>query len=191
VIRINLFPARRRRRLIPELGIFGAVLLVGVVLAGSYLYGTWRNNQVAAEISAINAETAALNLRVADVLLLESKIEDLRGREALLQTLEARAMPWADLLTDLAERTPHDVWLVNASASMVTGTTLTLQGNALSFNAVADFMRSLGESPFYSGVSLGTAQDAGEQAQAVQFGLVLTLRPRTVVPQPDVQGAAR
>jgi len=191
VIRINLFPVRRRRRVIPELGLFGIVLLVGAALAGSYLYCAWRNAQVAAEINTINVETAALNPKVADVLLLESKIEDLRGREALLQTLEARAMPWADLLTDLAGRTPHEVWLVNASASMVSGNTLTLQGDALSFNSVADFMRSLEASQFYSAVALGTAQNGDAQASAVQFGLVLTLRPRTVVAQPDIQGAAR
>jgi len=192
MIRINLLPARPRRSLIPEPAVFGALAAVFVALALTYLYGVWRTNELNGEITTITAETAALHPRVEDVLQLEANIEDLQARESLLQGLEDHATPWADLLTDLAQRTPADVWLANVS-SVGSNSTFTVQGTAHSYHSVAAFMRQLKVSPFYGRVTLGTAQDIddqSEQTEAVQFGLSLSMRPQSDVAKQELEGVA-
>lgn len=178
MIRINLLPQRSRRRLIPESGVVLVALLVIGALAGSYSWALWRNRQVAAQTAAINQKLVVARRQAAEVLALEATIADLRARESLLQSLEARQVPWPEMLTDLAGRTPRDAWLATAAVNSSGGLSLALQGSALSFDAVARFMTALGGSPFYSDVSLQAAQrTAVGTASAVQFGLSLSMRP--------------
>jgi len=180
MIRINLLPERRRRRrLIPESGVVSAVLLVIAALVGSYMYGDWQNHLVRVQTDEINRQITAIRPKVAEVLAIQGRIEELRAREDLLRSLEARQIPWSEMLVDLAERTPHDAWLANAAVSATSGTArLALSGAALSYNAVARFMTSLGGSRFYSDVDLQGAQSTTlGAAQIVQFGVYTTVRP--------------
>jgi Tfp pilus assembly protein PilN len=184
MIRINLLPQRRRRRLIPESGVvFTALVVIGALVA-SYAWEAWRNHEVAAETVALNAKLVVVRRQAAEVLALEAKIEELRAREQLLQSLEARELPWAEMLTDLAGRTPHDAWLGSAAVNPgAGGLALSLQGSALSYDAVARFMTTLEGSAFYNDVGLEAAQRsmlAG--SPVIQFGLTLTLRPMPVAP---------
>jgi Tfp pilus assembly protein PilN len=184
VIRINLLPQRRRRRLIPESGVVIVALLVITALAASYLWETWRNREVAAQTAAINQKLVVTRRQVAEVLALEAKIDDLKAREALLASLEAREVPWAEMLIDLAERTPRDAWLASAAVNAGTaGLGLNLQGSAFSYTSVARFMTTLTGSPFYGDVDLQGAQRSTlGTTPIVQFGLTLSMRPLPVPP---------
>jgi Tfp pilus assembly protein PilN len=188
VIRINLLPRRRRRRLIPESGVVVVALLVIGALAASYAWETWRNRRVEAETAAINQKLVVVRRQVAEVLALEAKIDDLKARENLLQSLEAREVPWPEMLADLAERTPRDAWLGNAAVggtSSAAGLSVSLSGSALSYTAVANFMTTLTASPYYNDVDLQTAQRATrDTTPVVQFGLTLSMRPLPVPPVP-------
>ncbi len=180
MIRINLLPVRRRRRrLIPESGVVGVVLVVIALLVGSYLYGAWQNHRVEAQTEEINRRLVAIRPKAAQVLALEAKIGELRAREELLRTLEARQLPWSEMLTDLAQRTPRDAWLASASVTGAGTPRLSLQGSAMSYNAVARLMMNLAGSRFYSDVDLQGASGGGKVAntQVVQFGVFTTLRP--------------
>ncbi len=180
MIRINLLPERRRRRrLVPESGVVSAVLLVLAALVGSYLYGDWQNHLVRVQTDEINREITAIRPKVAEVLALQRQIEELRAREDLLRSLEARELPWSEMLVDLAQRTPRDAWLANAAISGAAGPTrLAVNGGALSYNSVARFMTSLAGSRFYSDVDLQTATSGTiGPAQVIQFGLITTIRP--------------
>jgi len=179
VIRINLLPQRRRRRLIPESGVVIVAILVIGALAASYAWETWRNRQVAAETAAINQKLVVVRRQVAEVLALEAKIDELKARENLLQSLEAREVPWSEMLVDLAERTPRDAWLGSAAVGNTPGgLALTLSGSAMSYTSVAHFMTALGASPYYSDVDLSAAQRSTVGASSVvQFGLSLAMRP--------------
>jgi Tfp pilus assembly protein PilN len=178
MIRINLLPRRHRRRLIPESGVVLVAVMVIGALAASYAWETWRNERVAAETARINQKLVVVRRQVAEVLALEAKIDDLKARESLLKSLEAREIPWADMLADLAERTPHDAWLANVSVSGTAGLSLSLQGSGMSYDAVARLMTALAGSSFYSDVDLQAAQRATIGASTVvQFGLSLKMRP--------------
>jgi Tfp pilus assembly protein PilN len=184
MIRINLLPRRHRKAVLPESGILAVALLVVGALVMSYLWEVWRNNQVIAQTAAINGKLVVVRRQVAEVLALEAKIEDLKAREHLLQSLEAREVPWSDMLVDLAGRTPRDAWLASAAiAPGQGGLTLNLNGSALSYNAVARFMTTLTGSPFYSDADLSTAQRTlAGTTTIVQFGLTLKMRP---LPAPE------
>ncbi len=186
MIRINLLPeGRRRRRLVPESGVISVVLLVIAALVGSYLHGAWQNRLVQAQTDEITRKTAEIRPKVAEVNALQVKIEDLRAREELLRTLETRQILWAEMLTDLAQRTPQDAWLAGASVTGSAGATrLTLTGSAMSYSSVARFMTNLAASRFYSDVDLQGAQIARTAStQIVQFGLFTTVRPVQAVPR--------
>lgn len=180
MIRINLLPerGRRRRRLLPESGVVAVACLVIASLVGSYSYFAWQDHLVQAQTNALERQVAALRPRVAEVIALQQKIEDLRSREDLLRSLEARQLPWADMLIDLAQRTPRDAWLQNAGVAMSQGTPqLTLTGSALSYDAVARFMTNLAASRFYSDVDLqGATSGTADATQVVQFGLITKVR---------------
>lgn len=193
MIRINLLPQRRRRRLIPESGVVLVAVAVIGALAASYAWETWRNRQVAAETAAINQKLVVVRRQVAEVLALEAKIDELKTRESLLQSLEAREIPWSEMLVDLAARTPRDTWLATAGVGGgTTGLTLSLTGSALSYTSVAHFMTALTESPYYSDVDLTAAQRSTVgAATVVQFGLSLSTRPLPAPPAAVPAGAPR
>ena len=193
MIRINLLPRRRRRRLLPEAGVVAVALLVIGALGASYAWETWRNRQVAAETEAINRKLVVTRRQVAEVLALEAKIDDLRARESLLQSLEAREVPWSEILVDLAARTPRDAWIGGAAVNPgQTGLGMSLQGSALSYTSVAHFMTSLTGSRFYNDVDLQAAQRSTLGAtQIVQFGLSLTMRPLPVLAASSTPAATK
>ncbi len=178
MIRINLLPQRRRRRrLLPESGVVSAVLLVIAALGAAYFYGAYQNRRVVVQTAAINQKLLETRPKVAYVLALEAQIEDMRARENLLRALEARELPWPEILVDLAQRTPTDAWL-NSASTGEGASRLNLSGSALSYNSVARFMTNLAASRFYSDVDLLAAQGGKTGATPViQFGLVTTLRP--------------
>lgn len=187
MIKINLLPQRRRRRLIPESGVVLVALGVIAALAGGYAWETVRNRDVAKQTEDLNRKLVVVRRQVAEVLALEAKIDDLRARERLLSSLEAREVPWPEILVDLAGRTPHDAWLVSASINATpSGLGLNLAGSALSYTSVAHFMVALGASPFYSDVDLQAAQ-LGKLGltPVVQFGLTLPMRPLPVPQAPS------
>lgn len=194
MIRINLLPQRRRRRLLPESGVVAVALLVIGALGASYAWETWRNRRVADETAAIERKLVVTRRQVAEVLALEVKIDDLKARENLLASLEAREVPWSDLLVDLAARTPHDAWLGGAAVTPgPSGLGMNLQGSAMSYASVAHFMTALGGSPFYSAVDLQTAQRStmGSGTQIVQFALTLNMRPVPIPVALSAPGAAK
>ncbi len=168
-----------------------ALLVIGA-LAASFGWETWRNRQVAAETAEINGKLVVTRQKVAEVLALEAKIDDLRARESLLQSLEAREVPWSEMLVDLARRTPRDAWLANASVNAGTsGLGMGLQGSALSYTSVATFMTALTASPYYSDVDLQAAQRATVgTTSVVQFGLTLSMRPLPLPQTPPAPHAA-
>lgn len=187
MIRINLLPQRRRRRrqFAPESGVVIVALLVIAGLVLAYLYGEVRNTRVKVETDQINRQIEALRPKVAEILALEKQIELLRARETLLKTLEAREIPWADILADLARRTPQDAWVSSASFLPTQQTALSLMGNAFSYDAVGRFMTNLAGSRFYSDVDLSgaTKTTAAGQRKVIAFSIIAVLRPVPITAQ--------
>lgn len=187
MIKINLLPQRRRRRLIPESGVVLVALGVIAALAASYAWETVRNREVARQTADINRRLVVVRRQVAEVLALEAKIDDLKARERLLASLEAREVPWSEMLVDLAARTPHDAWLGSAAVNPSSGGLgLSLAGSALSYTSVAHYMTTLTNSRFYSDVDLQAAQlSKVGTTPVVQFGLSLAMRPLPISEAPQ------
>ena len=191
MIRINLLPRHRRRRVVPEVGVVSVVVVVLAGLIASYVYGQIQNGVVRLETATLNRQIEQTRIEAAEVLALETKIERLRAKEELLKSLVAREHPWAEVLTDLARRTPRDLWLSSATFnSDSTPTQLTLGGTAFSYDGVARFMINLASSPFYADVDLNTAGEAEISGRTlITFSLVVTMRPNPI--QIAAQGDSR
>jgi Tfp pilus assembly protein PilN len=186
MIRINLLPRRRpRRSFFAESGVVAVAAVMIALLIWGYAYESWRNREVMAQTAELNHKLVVVRRQVAEVLALEAKIDDLKAREGLLRSLEAREVPWPEMLVDLAHRTPRDAWLASAAVNSTSsgGLALALSGSALSYNSVARFMTTLAESPFYSDVDLQNAQRTGtELVPVVQFAMNLAMRPLPIPP---------
>ena len=97
---------------------------------------------------------------------LEKKIDIIEGLD------RARSGP-VRVLSELASRTPHRLWLKTVDAK---GTTLTMKGQSLDNELVALFLRGLDESPYFTNVDLdGTKLKTQGDLRVVEFGIRATV----------------
>jgi Tfp pilus assembly protein PilN len=87
------------------------------------------------------------------------------------------------MLSELAARTPDRLWLTSLAAE---GKTIVMVGRSLDNDLVALFLRSLGESPYFTQVDLDKTEMKGERD-----GLrLMNFRIRAVLANPDSEAAA-
>ena len=89
---------------------------------------------------------------------LEDKIDVIRGLD------RARSGP-VRIMDELSRNTPERLWLTSLSTE---GTQITVEGDSLDTSVVADFLRSLNASPFFTEVDLERTF-SGAQVEGVQF----------------------
>jgi type IV pilus assembly protein PilM len=87
-----------------------------------------------------------------------------RAREAIT-LVELRGLPWSDILFQLSEFIPEGVWMTGLQAEG--GNTLSLDGMALSADAVADFMEFLTRAPLFADPAMTRIQQAAEGTRSV------------------------
>lgn len=117
-----------------------------------------------------------------------------RAREAIT-LVELRGLPWSDILFQLSEFIPEGVWLTGMQAEG--GNTLSLDGMALSTDAVADFMEFLTRAPLFANPQTTRIQRAAEEKRSViRYQVkVMVVQPASVplrqVENPAGPGATR
>ena len=123
-MRINLLPPevlerqRTRRRTVM---VFGAGLLVLLVLAGFYLVQVLTLQGVEEDIEiqqAVNAELEAQIAELQDIAALEAEIERTR---VVLSGLLADRVLWSGILRDISLVIPGEVWLSGLTAQLGLG----------------------------------------------------------------------
>jgi len=144
IVLINLLPhreaARKKRREAFYAGILASILAGGLVLALGY---TALNEMISRQQSRndfLKAEITKLDGQIKDIASLKSEIEALRARQAAVESLQSdRNLP-VHLFDDLTRDTPAGVQLTQIRQE---GSTVLIQGIALSQERVADFLRNL------------------------------------------------
>lgn len=144
IVLINLLPhreaARKKRREAFYAGMLASILAGGLVLALGY---TALNEMISRQQSRnefLKAENAKLDRQIKDIASLKSEIEALRARQAAVESLQSdRNLP-VHLFDDLTRDTPAGVQLTQIRQE---GSTVLIQGIALSQERVADFLRNL------------------------------------------------
>jgi Tfp pilus assembly protein PilN len=187
VIRINLLPAKFRKtkgaqRLFAYviIGLSALAILLVLLLLG-LLNATHQANLRIAQLDAAGAKLADKKVYLKTLTEREQASE--RLRQMITRLLPEQAL-WISLLDDLATLVREDLWLTKllptpAAAGQAVG--LTLDGEAYTKIAVADFLTALESSDRFADVQLVALTDTKTAtASLVQFKLKLGYRTQTM-----------
>ena len=169
MIEINLLPHREAKR-VADLRQTAGVLALGLVLVFGVIAMVDRAQDAALEkagatirqletdIARYKPEQDKVQAFKAKRIQLEDKIDVIRGLD------RARSGP-VRIMDELSRNTPERLWLTSLSTE---GTQITVEGDSLDTSVVADFLRSLNASPFFTEVDLERTF-SGAQVEGVQF----------------------
>jgi len=203
VIRINLLPVREvereaGRRQETRLVYLSAALIV-VILAGIEVGSRMRLAPLKQEHAKLQADIVALDKKSAELTKLETERKDLEEKLKTIATLEAKKVGPVNVLSDLSDAAPDQVWLIEFKES---GGLATISGLGLDDQTIANFMRKLDASPYFDGVDLvETQQTEQDGVQLKRFvvnarlsysGKELGAPPRNLkFPEPSKGGPPR
>jgi len=186
MIRINLLPFKalraevtRRREITIGAVVLGSVL---VLLAAAHLYQSYALTQLEKELAGLRSDIQALNVKVKQVGDLQTKIKDLKGKNKIIEDLNKKKSGPVLVMESLSTATPASLWLTDMRES---GGNLTMNGVATDNQTVADFMRALTASKYFSTVELiETTQGAGPTASLKKFSIktAVVYRPPEAAP---------
>lgn len=192
MIRINLLPVRqikaevgRRQELIIAGGSLG---LIVAVLLGLNLYQSYRLFGLEKQLAELRKEIGALNLKAQGVVELGKKVSDLRGKLNVIEELNKKKTGPVRVMESLSSATPSRLWLTQFKE---TGGALTIDGLAIDNQTIADFLKSLSGSLYFTGVDLvETTQIEQEGIPLKKFSLKANLSYQSpALPAPEKAGA--
>ncbi len=171
MIRINLLPVREVER---EAGrrqetrlVYLSIALVAVVLGGIEVASRMRLVPLKNEHAKLQADIIALDKKSLELAKLETERKDLEEKLKTIATLEAKKVGPVQVLADLSDAAPEQVWLLEFKE---VGGLATITGLGLDDQTIANFMRSLGASPYFDGVDLvETTQSEQDGVQLKRF----------------------
>jgi type IV pilus assembly protein PilN len=182
MLHINLLPVREARRKEDSRQLSMQVALMLLVVGAAIAFA---HSGISDEIEGSNARIAQMQRdidqyqpQLDQVAAFRKQKKKLTAKIGVIEELDlARSGP-VRVLSELASRTPDRLWLT----SMVTqGKTIVLVGQSLDNDLVALFLRSLGESPYFSDVDLDKTELKGE-ADGLRL---MSFRIRAVLINPD------
>jgi len=157
MIRINLLPyrtERRQKQILQHIGILlGVILITSVILFGVDMYKTSELTTLEDEFSGLKAQNNILKKKIGKIRNLDKLRADVERKLELVDKLQAGRFYTLATLNELAEVIPENVWLTTIKDS---GEALAVSGLGESNKAVANFMRALDQSPFFSNINLTT-----------------------------------
>lgn len=161
MIRVNLLPTREvereaGRRQETRLVVLG-VALVAVMLAGIEVGSRMQLGPLKKEYAKLQTDIVALDKKSAELAQLETEKKDLEEKLKTIATLEAKKVGPVNVLSDLSDAAPEQVWLLEFKES---GGLATITGLGLDDQTIANFMRNLDGSPYFDGVDLVETQQS-------------------------------
>ena len=155
MMEINLLPHREARRA-ADLRESVALLFLGLVVILSVIFFTHqsvKSDLVSAKASIAQLEADIERYKPQQVLVegFKQQKKQLQDKLDIIASLEqARSGP-VRMLDELSDRVPERLWL---TAITTKGKQIKLEGKSLDTGVVADFLRGLNGSPFFSNVDL-------------------------------------
>jgi Tfp pilus assembly protein PilN len=199
MIRINLLPTEEVERAADQrqqLAAVGLVLAVGVF--GLVVMHSWQAARFAAaqrRLDQVRDELQAITGPYADVLKIQAQQRDLEEKLKVITQLEAKSAGPVRMMADLSAATPEKLWLIDFTESSGVAK---LSGFSVDEQTIADFLRRLGQSPYFKGVDLEeTTQVTMENVKQKKFTLRATLNyvgatpPAKPAAAPQKSAAAR
>jgi type IV pilus assembly protein PilN len=157
MIRINLLPYRVQRRqnlILKHLGVLLAVIFItGITVVTVDLYKTSELTALEDTFSELVLQNNVLKKKIGKIRDLDKLRADVERKLELVDTLQQGRFHSLISLNELASVIPENVWVTAISDN---GGVLAVNGLGESNKAVANFMRALDQSPFFSHISLKT-----------------------------------
>ncbi len=179
MVRINLIPVRqvKKRELGRQQLYLFALLLLGGVLA-NYFWLKDAQSVVegkAGQIAKLNRDLQGLDRAIGEVKSITDEKKALEDKLKVLDTLKRKRVGPVKVMDALAQVLPAHVWLTSLIEK---GGNVELQGLGMTNDDVADFMRELKRSQYFSDIVLKrvTMQEAsGPVTQVVRFEITCTV----------------
>ena len=152
---INLLPHREARRA-ADLRETIAVLLLGLVVVAGGIFFT--DKSVKSDLESAQANVAQLQSDIARYEPQQKLVQDFKSRKKqlqdkldIIQSLEQARNGPVRILDELSSNVPERLWLTGVKTQ---GTGIRLEGQSLDTGVVADFLRGLNSSPYFTNVDL-------------------------------------
>lgn len=155
MIRINLLPfraARRKENIRRQISIFflGLILSILIMLVYSMMLGT-KIGKLETKLAKTKEDLKIYEKKAKEVDEMKKQLELLKMKMDVIASLEKNRKIPLEMLDEMTRSIiPKRMWLTE----MVSGATLELKGFAIDNQTVADFMKNLEKSEFYSSVNL-------------------------------------
>ena len=169
MIEINLLPHREARRA-ADLRQTAGVLILGLVMVLGSVAMVDRAQErdltaAAATIRQLESDIARYQPEQEQVKAFKAKRMQLEDKIGVIRGLDrARSGP-VRILDELSKNTPNRLWLTALSTE---GVRITVEGDSLDTSVVADFLRSLNGSPYFTEVDLERTS-SGSQVEGVKL----------------------
>ena len=169
MIEINLLPHREARRA-ADLRQTAGVLILGLVMVLGSVAMVDRAQErdltaAAATIRQLESDIARYRPEQEQVKAFKTKRMELEDKIGVIRGLDrARSGP-VRILDELSKNTPNRLWLTALSTE---GVRITVEGDSLDTSVVADFLRSLNGSPYFTEVDLERTS-SGSQVEGVKL----------------------
>jgi type IV pilus assembly protein PilN len=169
MIEINLLPHREARRA-ADLRQTAGILVLGLVVVCGVIAMVDRG--IEKEISGAHATVRQLEADIAryqpeqeQVQKFKAKRSELEDKLDVIKGLDrARSGP-VRIMDELSKNTPDRLWLTSLATE---GVQITVEGDSLDTGVVADFLRSLNASPYFTEVDLERTS-SGSQVEGVRL----------------------
>jgi Tfp pilus assembly protein PilN len=152
---INLLPPEiieKRKKRQQYLLIVSLSCVYGMILATIFFYLNMQKQRLKAEIEDLKREIAVLAPTIEKIKKIEAENAKIKKRLSIINNLIKGRFRWVKVMDKLSDTLTPDVWLNNFSPVKPDGIRISCQ--AFSNYAVANFMISLMDSPFFSNVEL-------------------------------------
>jgi type IV pilus assembly protein PilN len=191
MIKINLLvEARAERAARAPLIALGAAslnnyILLGLIILGLAFVGLryWKLSStlaaIKAEIVVNQREYDRLKPIIAEVEAFKKKNAELKHKIEVIEQLKQNQYGPVRVMDEVSKALPDLLWLTNMGLA---GHTLSLQGQALNENAVANFISNLGASPFFAEPSLKIMSQDDRGVFTFDLSCTFTQTPREAAP---------
>ncbi len=159
MIRINLLPyraERRKKQILQHLAVLlGLILMTSAVLFSVDLYKTSELTTLEDEFGSLKSQNDILKKKIGKIRNLDKLRADVERKLELVDRLQEGRFYSLVTLNELANVIPENVWLTEISDN---AGAIRLSGLGESNKAVANFMRALDQSEYFTNIGLKTIE---------------------------------
>lgn len=191
MIKINLLAEARAERIARAplialgAGNLNNYLLLGLIILGLAFVGLryWKLSStlaaIKAEIVVNQREFERLKPIIAEVEAFKKKNAELKHKIEVIEQLKQNQYGPVRVMDEVSKALPDLLWLTTMGLA---GSTLSLQGQALNENAVANFISNLAASPFFAEPSLKIMSQDDRGVFTFDLSCTFTQTPRGAAP---------